>query len=86
MTLRIKSDYSIRKTLTKGLGMALLFVLGLIATQFPELLEYGLRDGVDWLFTRFPVLDTLTVGFLIGAIRNFIKYNWLTPAESDIIE
>lgn len=77
----LKHDYSFLKTLRKGLGMALLFVLGLFATQFPEILEFGLRDGIDWVFNYFPVLESLTVGFLIGAIRNFIKYNWLTSEE-----
>lgn len=66
--------------------MALLFALGLVTTQFPEILEFGLRDGLDWLFTQFPALETLTIGFLIGAIRNFIKYNWLTREEGAILE
>ena len=74
---KTRYDFKWTKTLKKGLGMAVIFILATITTQYPSILELGLRDGLNWIFDNYPMLNTLTIGFIFGSIRNYIKYNWL---------
>jgi len=60
--MQIKSTYSWRKTVLKGLASLVVFAIPVLIGEFPE-------------------IANLTIGGIAVMLVNFIKYNWLTPAE-----